>query len=133
MKFVRLNIISILYALILFVPVEFMLNVTNISNLTGEQTRLVNIMATITFLVIVLGAGLTLLFPTKKWFGQDKMKSWAALLWIPYFALFVFIFTQAFPAIAAPIPTNQTILWVLAGTLIFYPFYILIINHFSTR
>lgn len=133
LKFVRLNILSILHALILFVPVEFMLNVTSIANLTSEETTLVNTMAIITFLVVVLGAGLTLVFPTKKWFGEEKMKFWAALLWIPYFALFVFIFTQAFPAIAAPMPTNSTILWVLAGTLIFYPFYILIVNRFSTR
>jgi len=132
-QFLRLNIISILYALFLFVPVEFMLNVTNISNLTGEERTLVNTMATITFLVVVLGAGLTLIFPTKKWFGKQKMKFWTMILWIPYFALFVYGLTKAFPAIAAPMPTNNTILWVLGGTLIFYPFYILIVNLLSTK
>jgi hypothetical protein len=110
-----------------------MLNVTNISNLTGEERTLVNTMATITFLVVVLGAGLTLIFPTKKWFGKQKMKFWTMILWIPYFALFVYGLTKAFPAIAAPMPTNNTILWVLGGTLIFYPFYILIVNLLSTK
>jgi len=110
-----------------------MLNVTSIANLTREQTTIVNTMTIITFLAVVIGAGLTVVFPTKKWFGKDKMKYWTAILWIPYFALFVYGLTRAFPAIAAPMPTNTTILWVLAGTLITYPFYILIVNRFSNR
>jgi len=129
--FLKLNIISILYALFLFVPVEFILNIYNISDLTSEQAIIVNTMAVITSLVVVLGAGLTLLFPTKRWFGPRRMKYWTAILWLPYFALFVYVLTNAFPAVAGGIPTNSVIGWVLLGTLIIYPFYILLINLFS--
>jgi glucose-6-phosphate-specific signal transduction histidine kinase len=133
LQFVRLNILSILYALFLFVPVEFMLNVSAISGLSSEQARLVNTMIVITFLVVVLGAGLTLFFSTRRWFGKQKMRLWTALLWLPYFVLFVVVFTQAFPAVAGEMPTNPVIIWVLAGTLVLYPFYILLINYFSAR
>lgn len=131
--FLKLNIISILYALVLFVPVEFMLNVSNVGNLTSEQATIVNAMTIITFLVIVLGAGITIIFPTKKWFGDKKIRIWAAVLWIPYFILFLYVFTKAFPAIAGTMPTNPVISWALIGTLIIYPFYILVINFFSTK
>ena len=133
MDFLKLDIISILYALILFVPVEFMLNVSNVGNLTTEQATIVNSMTIITFLVIVLGAGVTLIFPTKKWFGNRKIRLWTAVLWIPYFILFLYVFTKAFPAIAGAMPTNPVISWALIGTLIIYPFYILMINFFSKK
>lgn len=131
--FFKLNVISLLYALFLFVPVEFILNIYNISDLTSEQLTIVNTMAAITFLVVILGAGVTLLFPTKKWFGQRKVRYWTALLWLPYFALLVYILTNAFPTIAGEIPDNSIIGWILLATMIGYPFYILLINLFSTR
>ncbi|MHA6252794.1 hypothetical protein [Oceanobacillus sp. CAU 1775] len=131
--FLKLNFISIMYALILFVPIEFMLNVSSIGNLTDEQATIVNTMTIITFLVIVLGAGITMLFPTKKWFGDKKIKRWTTILWVPYFALFVYVFTKAFPTIAGVMPTNSIISWALIGTLIIYPFYISLVNYFSTK
>lgn len=133
LQFLKLNIISILYALLLFISVEFMMNVVSIGNLTSEQATIVNTMTIITFLVVVFGAGLTLIFPIRKWFSNQKIKFWTAVLWMPYFALFVFAFTQSFPLINGPLPENPVILWVLAGTILFYPLYILIVNYFSVR
>lgn len=128
MQFFKLNTVSFLYALALFIAVEFMLKVANIDNLTSDERMIVNSITILTFLVVVLGTGIALAFLTKKWFGKQKVRFWTSILWIPYLALFVLILTQVFPGNASPSPTNSSILYVLIGTLILYPIYIVIVN-----
>ncbi len=105
-----------------------MLKVANIDNLTSDERMIVNSITILTFLVVVLGTGIALAFLTKKWFGKQKVRFWTSILWIPYLALFVLILTQVFPGNASPSPTNSSILYVLIGTLILYPIYIVIVN-----
>jgi hypothetical protein len=48
--FFKLNIVSILYALVVFIPLELMFNVYRISRLTNWEIGLVNILTGILFI-----------------------------------------------------------------------------------
>ncbi|WP_233569865.1 hypothetical protein [Falsibacillus albus] len=59
--FIKLNIISILYALLILVPSELMINVYRFSRLTGWNIGKVNTLNGITITVVII-LGTTLLF-----------------------------------------------------------------------
>jgi len=63
--FLKLNVVSILYALMVFVPLELMLNVYRISRLTNWEIRTVNILAGITLIIKIIGGTILILILTK--------------------------------------------------------------------
>ncbi|MGP4042486.1 hypothetical protein ACTWP4_21640 [Gracilibacillus sp. D59] len=126
--FLRLNVVSILYALIVFVPLEIMLNVYRISRLTNWEIGTVNIMTGLTLIVEIIGGTILLYFLTKKWLDGRKANFWTVILWAPYFVLFIYVFTSLLPiTYGGDSPNPVTGLFAIGG-LIVYPFYILILN-----
>lgn len=129
--FLKLNVVSILYALMVFVPLELMLNVYRISRITDWEIDTVNIVTGVTLIVEIIGGTILLVFLTKKWLGERKANFWTVILWIPYFVLFIFIFASFFPVTyGGDAPNPVTGLLAIGGLLVF-PFYILILNFFG--
>lgn len=126
--FFKLNIVSIIYALMVFIPLELILNVYRITRLTNWEFSTVNIVTCVTVIIVMVGATILLHFLTKKWLDGRKAKFWTVLLWVPYFILFIYVFASLFPMTnGGDEPNPVTGLFVMGG-LIAYPFYILILN-----
>ena len=129
MKYIlKLNVISILYALMVFVPLELMLNVYRISRITNWEIGTVNILIGVTLMVEMIGGTILLVFLTKKWLGERKANFWTLILWAPYFVLFIYIFASLTPITYGGDDPNPVTGLLAMGGLIFYPFYILILN-----
>ncbi|SFM08253.1 hypothetical protein SAMN04487943_107192 [Gracilibacillus orientalis] len=126
--FLKLNVVSILYALLVLVPIELMLNVYRISRLTNWEIDTVNILASVILIVEIIGGTIFLFILTKKWLDGRKANFWTVILWIPYFFLFIYVFASLFPiTYGGDVPNPITGLLAIGG-LIVYPFYILILN-----
>jgi hypothetical protein len=127
----RLNTISILYALMAFIPVQLMVNVYRISRLTSWEIGTVNILTGVILLIEVVIGSIMLYFLTKKWLNGRKANLWTIILWIPYFVLFIYIFASLFPITNGGDDPNPASGLLIIGGLLVYPFYILILNFFS--
>ncbi|MFJ7746803.1 hypothetical protein [Peribacillus sp. NPDC097295] len=126
--FLKVNVVSILYALILFIPLELMLNAYRISRLTTWDIGNVNIFIGWTTVVTLISGTILIFFLTKKWMGFRKAQFWTVILWAPYLVLFVVALASLFPMIdGGDVPNPGTGLLII-GALIVYPIYILIIN-----
>jgi hypothetical protein len=127
----RLNTISILYALMVFIPVQIMVNVYRISRLTSWEIGTLNILTGVILLIEVVVGSIMLYFLTKKWLNGRKANLWTIILWIPYFVLFIYIFASLFPITNGGDDPNPASGLLIIGGLLVYPFYILILNFFS--
>lgn len=126
--FFKLNGLSILYALMIFIPLELMINVYRISRITNWNIGTVNMLTGITIIVEFIVGTILLFFLTKKWMKGRKSSFGTAILWIPYFVLFVYILASLFPVTyEGDIPSSATGLLAI-GALIAFPFYVLIVN-----
>ena len=115
-----------------FVPLELMVNVYRLSRLTTWEIGTVNILTGVTFIFEIIGGTILILFLTKKWLDGRKANLWTVILWVPYFVLFIYVFTSLFPITnGGDTPNPVTGLFVIGG-LIIYPFYILILNYSIT-
>lgn len=129
--FLKLNVISILYALMVFVPLELMLNVYRITRLTNWEIGTVNSLIGVTLIVDIIGGTILLVFLTKRWLGERKANFWTAFFWVPYFIFFIYVFTSLFPITNGGDAPNPVTGLLAIGGLIVYPFYILILNFFG--
>ncbi len=129
--FLKLNVISILYALMVFVPLELMLNVYRISRLTNWGIGMVFILTGVTLIVAIIGGTILLFFLTKKWLDGRKAKFWTVILWVPFFVIFIYVFASLFPITYGGDSPNPVTGLIAIGGLIVYPFYILILNSVS--
>ncbi|MBU9711847.1 hypothetical protein [Evansella tamaricis] len=129
--FLKLNVVSILYALMVFVPLELMLNVYRISRLTKWEIGTVNILTGVVLIVEIIGGTILLFFLTKKWLGGRKANFWTVTLWAPYFILFIYVFSALFPITYGGDAPNPVTGLLAIGGLIVYPFYILLLNFIS--
>lgn len=126
--FIKLNVVSILYALMIFVPIQLMGNVYRISRLTGWDIGTVNTLSGVIIVTGFIFGTILLLFLTKKWMKGRKANFWTVILWVPYFVLFIYIIASLFPITnGGDAPNPVTGLFVIVGLMVF-PFYILIIN-----
>jgi len=126
--FLKLNVVSILYALMVFVPLELMINVYRISRLTNWKIDTVNILTGVTLIVEIIGGTMLLFFLTKNWLDVRKANFWTVIFWVPYFVLFIYLFASLFPITYGGDDPNPVTGLLAIGGLIVYPFYILILN-----
>ncbi|SOC06367.1 hypothetical protein SAMN05880501_104260 [Ureibacillus xyleni] len=120
----NLNVMSVLYALMIFVPLELMQNVYRIARLTGWEIGTVNILIGFTLMVDMIGGSMLLYYLTNKW----QANFWTMILWFPYFVLFICIYAKLFPITYGGDTPNPVTGLLAIGGLIAYPFYILILN-----
>src|SRR5699024_4113434 len=129
--FLKLNVMSMLYSLIIFVPVQFMGNVYRISRLTNWDIRMVNSLFGMTIIIGMILGTILIYYLTKNWMKIRKANFWTIILWIPYFILFVFIITSLFPVTHGGDAPNPATGLLVIGLLMVFPFYILMINFLS--
>ncbi|GIP53350.1 hypothetical protein J42TS3_23850 [Paenibacillus vini] len=120
--------VSILYALFLFVPIELMVNVYRISRLTGWELNSTNILNMVIICAdIVFGTAILYLLTTK-WLGRRKLNYLTIVFWVPYFILFVYIFARLFPITYGGDDPNPVTGLLAIGMLLLYPVYIFFMN-----
>lgn len=128
-QLLKINGISIFYAIFLLVPTELMVNVYRISRVTGWAIDTVNTITTSTIFVgLILGTILFYLL-TKKWLGRTKWNYITILSWIPYFVLFVYMFASLFPMTNRADDPNPVTGLLIIGMVLLYPIYIFLINY----
>ena len=129
--FLKLNIVSILYALLFFIPLELMLNVYRIARLTNWQIGTVNMLTGMVLLVSLIGGTYVIYRFMNKWMRGRKANFFTVLLWFPYFILFIYLYAAIFPITnGGDGPNPVTGLLALFG-MIAYPVYIFILNLFT--
>jgi hypothetical protein len=126
--FIKLNVASILYAVMVLIPLELMINVYRISRLTNWKISTVNILTGVTIIVEIIAGTILLFFLTKKRMDGRKANFWTIILWVPYFFLFVYVFVSLFPLNYGGDDPNPVTGFLAIGGLIMYPFYILLLN-----
>lgn len=130
-KFIKINFISILYALSLFIAIELVINVYRISRITGWNLDVVVIVIPLIILIGFIISTILIIGLIKKMMIKRKFGYWLALIWFPYFLFFYYMFTYLFPL-------NSSETWfplfniLIYGIIILYPIYILFINRYFT-
>ncbi|MGO5010528.1 permease prefix domain 1-containing protein [Niallia sp. Sow4_A1] len=126
--FIKLNVISLLYALLITFPIEIMFNVYRISRLTGLNLGTVNTFVIITTVGVLLLGTVLLYTLTKRWLKYRKSNFWTIILWFPYFIL-LFCLVAAFFPISNEMDNPGYGAGILAiGGILYFPIYILILN-----
>ncbi|GAB4074774.1 hypothetical protein GCM10028778_22770 [Barrientosiimonas marina] len=130
--FWKINGISVLYALVIFIPIELFLNALRIQRLMEWELTVTGVVIGITALTLVVLISALIIVLTKKWLKHRKSSFWSVLLWLPYFVLLVFIYISLFPPIINPAdqggPGDGMIVLVL---LLIYPIFIVLLNALS--
>lgn len=122
--FMKLNVISILYALLLFILIEFQVNIYRMIRITGWDGDQVNTAVTILSWVFFLFTTGGYIWLTAKWLGPRKLNLLVMLLWLPYFYLMITVFARLFP-ITNPGETPLPAIGLIFLAMIFlYPLYI---------
>lgn len=126
--FLKLNIVSIVYGLMIFIPIQLMGNVYRISRLTNWDSDMVNILSGVILIVEIIGGTLLLFFLTKRWLDGRKASFWTIILWVPYFVILTYVSASLFPITNGGDAPNPVTGLLAMGGLLVYPFYILILN-----
>ncbi len=129
---VRLNICAILYALILVIQTELMGNIYRICRITNLPIDTIRIVVDVTVLIIFIISTIAFCLISSKYFYKGKARYFLTILWIPYFLTLIFLASFLTPMAEIDEPSPGLGL-VLFGIYLVYPFYIALINYFSTR
>lgn len=130
-KFIKLNVVSILYAFFILIPLELAVNVYRISRLTGWDINTVNKISLASAIIEMCLGTLVLYFLTKKWLGRGGSNYFTVILWIPYLMLLFYTFSFLFPITDRADNPNPASGLIAIGAIFLYPIYILIINFIS--
>ncbi|QTM98359.1 hypothetical protein ERJ70_02925 [Sediminibacillus dalangtanensis] len=127
--FLKLNGVSILYALMALIPIQLTANIYRIYRLTGWKPTVVNgtLLAVTLTLFIVGTIGIFLL--SEKWLKGRNAGFWTAVLWIPFFLIFTYWFAGLFPITNPGDQPNPASGVIILSGLFAYPFYILILTY----
>ena len=128
--FTRLNIIGALYALVLFIQLQPMLNIYRIVRITNWSINTVNMLVAIFNLILFIISSIVFYFITRRYLSQGKLRFLLTLLWIPYYAIFTLILSPASVRGEEPPPVLGLL---FIGVFLVYPFYIAFINVISSK
>lgn len=129
-SFVKINIMSFGYAVMLSFPIQLLANIYRIGRVLSWDLSLVNqVVYSLIFIMFIL---FTIVFVilTRKYFAENstKLRFISMVLWFPYFVLINFAFSSLFPIVVrGEIPTPVVGLLSL-GAMIIHPIYIFVIN-----
>ncbi|AWE06977.1 hypothetical protein DCE79_05985 [Lysinibacillus sp. 2017] len=129
--FIKLNSVSVLYALALFISIGLVINVYRISSVTGWHFDVVIIAIFVISLIGLLLSTVLILYIMKKWKISRKTSYWSVIIWFPYFILFYCSFTYLYPL-------NSGETWfpifnlLIYGVILLYPIYIYLVILFAT-
>lgn len=129
----QLNILSAISGFLFFIAIESGLNLYRIERLTGLGF---STLKNIYFIFYILGfvfSTIILNYLTRKWKLGSMSRFLLAVLWFPYFYMFIRTYTTLFPFTnQGDVPSAGTGFIVILGILL-YPFYLIIINLFTSK
>ncbi|WP_075618920.1 hypothetical protein [Paenisporosarcina indica] len=130
--FLKLNVVSLLFAIVIGISIELQLNFYRIWRLTGWEADTVNgVIAGLHLIGFVLST-IVFVFLISKWLEGKKSSFWAVILWFPYLILFIALFSYLFPITnqgEMPAPVSGLI---IIAQLIMYPIYLVMVTAFCT-
>ncbi|MEI2665800.1 hypothetical protein [Rossellomorea sp. LJF3] len=129
--FIKINVVSLLYALMILVPVELMVNGYRLTRLTGWERETVMDVSGFMIVAIFLIGTVFLYFLTGKWMEGRRASYWTAVLWFPYFLLFMYVIATFFPTKYGGDAPNPAAGLLIIGALVTFPFYVLVMNFLS--
>lgn len=129
--FIKINTISVLYAFVLFISIELLINVYRISRLIGWNLDVIIFVIPLIIFIGIIVTTVLIIFMMKKWMINRKISYWSIFMWFPYFILFYGIFTYLFPLKNGEtwFPIFNLLIYVVVIT---YPIYIIIVNAYAT-
>jgi hypothetical protein len=125
--------ISALYALVLLIQIEPMGNVYRITRVTNWSIITVDRLILIFNLVIFIFSTVIFYLFTRKYLSTGKSRYLLTVLWIPYFAIFTYIFSSLFPITNPGDDPAPVLGLIIIGIFLIYPFYIALINAISPK
>ncbi len=129
--FIKLNTLSALYALALFIAIELIINVSRFSDITGwDWDRVYFVIAVINVLGLLL-ATVIFISLTRKWMIGSKHSFWTFILWLPYFMLLFALIRALLPLQFGDTLFPRYSLLIIGSSLLF-PVYILFINLYAS-
>ncbi|WP_113927888.1 hypothetical protein [Bacillus sp. P14.5] len=129
--FVKLNVISMIYAVTLLIPIQLLLNVYRITRITEWGIQRVITVSGITSLLSFIICSLLLFLWTRKWLIGRKACYWTIIMWVPYYFMFTFLIASTIPITHRGDVPNPASGFLIAGAFLIYPLYVLAINFFA--
>jgi hypothetical protein len=131
--FVKLNIISAFYALVLFIQLQPMLNIYRLVRITDWSFGTIYMLVAIFNLFVFIISTIVFLFITRKYLRQGNLRFLLTLLWIPFYAIITLIFYSLFPITIRGEEPAPVLGLVFIGVFFIYPFYIAFLNIISSK
>ena len=128
--FLKLNIVSAMYALVMFVPAELLINMYRINRITGWDFEMIEIATFIINLIVLVSFSWLVIKLKSRWLGIRKANYWTILMWFPYFILLLVLFSSFFPITNRGDEPNPVIGLMLLMGFMCMPIYILLVNFF---
>ncbi len=129
MKFIlKLNLLSMIYAVPFFLSTELLGNIYRLSRVTGLEIGMMDRMTTVYNVVGFICATMLFVYLAHHWMEGRKAQFWSVPLSIIYLAVFIVIVRTLLPITHPgdrPNPASGLIIIVLS---ILYPLYLVIIN-----
>jgi len=121
--FLKINAISIIYAVALLIPLEGLLNVYRLNRTTGISSNV------IWYGSFFIGIGLAiaaLSLSSLLHMSYRKVQKVSCILWLPYFLGMVYLMNRLFPMTNEGDSPGPIVGFILIGSLLMYPFFLLI-------
>lgn len=129
-NFVKINIMSFGYAVMLSFPVQLLANIYRIGRVSGWDLSLVNqVVYSLIFIMFIFFTILSVIL-TRKYFAENntKLRFISMILWFPYFVLINFTFSSLFPIVDRGELPPPVVGLLSLGAMIVHPIYIFVIN-----
>lgn len=130
--FLKLNVVSIVFAVVLGISIELQLNFYRIWRITGWEVDTVNGLIGVIHLIGFILSTIFFALLISKWLEGKYASFWAVILWFPYLVLFVLLFGYLFPITnrgEMPAPVSGLI---IIAQLMMYPIYLAFVTAFCT-
>ena len=130
--FLKLNVASLVFAIVLGISIELQLNFYRIWRMTGWEVDTVNGFIAVIHLIGFILSTIVFALLINKWLEGKYASFWAVILWFPYLILFVLLFGYLFPITNRgdmPAPVSGII---IIAQLIMYPIYLAFVTAFCT-
>lgn len=130
---VKLNLLSAVSGFLFFIAVESGLNIYRVERLTGLSFTTLQNIYFMFYLIGFIFSTIMLHRLFKKYKTSLLSGFLLAVLWFPYFYIFIRTFSAFFPfSYQGDVPSAGTGFIVILGILL-YPFYLIVINLFTSK
>lgn len=127
----RLNMISAIFAFVLFISIELQVNIYRISRIMGWEVLKTNyVIVVMHFVGLILSIFLFYIL-ISKWLDGKKARYLTIILWFPYLIIYIIIFSILFPMTDPGDDPSPVSGLIIMAQLVSYPIYLLFINYMA--